>query len=152
MRKSSLPLSRPPFCAVRMEDHERIADAISGTKLESKSSDRSDVKVKKEGDGSSTTPTNAKSPSISPTERVKVEGDGDAKGETEMAPKLARRPSSKSTGRSAPLFDHFSDVTEEACTHFQLINDCLYGSKHMGSSEHDALDCDCSEEWRKLWL
>jgi hypothetical protein len=49
-----------------------------------------------------------------------------------------------------PLFDHLPDATEDACSTFQVINDCLYGSRNMGSSDHDALDCDCAEEWRKL--
>jgi histone-lysine N-methyltransferase SETD2 len=49
-----------------------------------------------------------------------------------------------------PLFDHLPDATADACKIFQVINDCLYGSRNMGSSDHDALDCDCAEEWRKL--
>lgn len=48
------------------------------------------------------------------------------------------------------LFDHLPDATEESCKGFQVINDCLYGSKHMGASQHDALDCDCAEDWRKF--
>jgi histone-lysine N-methyltransferase SETD2 len=52
--------------------------------------------------------------------------------------------------RSPPsLFDHLPDATEDACSTFQVINDCLYGSRNMGSSDHDALDCDCAEDWRK---
>ncbi|KAM0285338.1 hypothetical protein ACHAQH_001527 [Verticillium albo-atrum] len=38
-------------------------------------------------------------------------------------------------------------MTEGACETFQRIPDCLYGSKHMGSTDNDALDCDCREEW-----
>ena len=66
-------------------------------------------------------------------------------------PKLPRKDSQKAAGqgRSPRLFDHLPDATQEAYGHFQVINDCLYGSRHMGSSEHDALDCDCAEEWRK---
>lgn len=55
-----------------------------------------------------------------------------------------------------PLFDQLPDATEDSTRAFQVISDCLYGAKHMGSSEHDALDCDCAEEWREfmahLWL
>jgi hypothetical protein len=65
------------------------------------------------------------------------------------APKLLRKASQKIIARPAPLFDHLPDVTSEAIEAFQIIEDCMYGSKGMGSSEHDALDCDCSEEWSR---
>lgn len=64
-------------------------------------------------------------------------------------PKLSRKASQKVISRPAPLFDDLSDSTKEATSVFQVIKDCIYGSKYMGSSEHDALGCDCSEEWRK---
>ncbi|RDW78418.1 histone-lysine N-methyltransferase-1 [Coleophoma crateriformis] len=64
------------------------------------------------------------------------------------APKLLRKSSQKIISRPARLFDHVEDSTEEATSGFQPIRDCIYGSKYMGYSEHDALDCDCSEEWR----
>lgn len=64
-------------------------------------------------------------------------------------PKLSRKSSQKVITRAAPLFDDLPDATKEAVGVFQLIKDCIYGSKYMGYSEHDALDCDCSEEWRK---
>ncbi|KAH7360841.1 hypothetical protein BKA65DRAFT_391942 [Rhexocercosporidium sp. MPI-PUGE-AT-0058] len=63
------------------------------------------------------------------------------------APKLSRKSSQKVISRPPTLYDDMPDSTEEASTVFQLIKDCIYGSKHMGSSEHDALDCDCSEQW-----
>jgi histone-lysine N-methyltransferase SETD2 len=63
--------------------------------------------------------------------------------------KLSRKQSQKVT--SAPmLFDHLLDATADACKTFQVINDCLYGSKHMGASGSDPMDCDCTEEWRKF--
>jgi SET domain-containing protein len=65
-------------------------------------------------------------------------------------PKLSRKASQKIASRPPPLFDDLPDSTEEATSKFQVIRDCLYGSKYMGSSEHEALGCDCSEEWRKL--
>ncbi|KAL3424754.1 SET domain-containing protein [Phlyctema vagabunda] len=63
------------------------------------------------------------------------------------APKLLRKSSHKVIAGPAPLFNDTEDSTEEAVSVFQVIRDCIYGSKHMGYSEHDALDCDCSEEW-----
>ncbi|KAE8449170.1 histone methyltransferase set2 [Mollisiaceae sp. DMI_Dod_QoI] len=64
------------------------------------------------------------------------------------APKLQRKSSQKIRARTPPLFDDSPDATEEALSVFQVIKDCIYGSKYMGSSEHDPLDCDCSEEWK----
>ncbi|KAI1005801.1 Histone-lysine N-methyltransferase, H3 lysine-36 specific [Podosphaera aphanis] len=47
------------------------------------------------------------------------------------------------------LFNDLPDVLEEATSVFQVIEECIYGSKYMGSSgDHDALDCDCSEQWK----
>jgi hypothetical protein len=63
------------------------------------------------------------------------------------APKLSRKSSQKIVSRPPTLFKEVPDVTDEATTIFQVIKDCIYGSKYMGYSEHDALDCDCSEEW-----
>jgi hypothetical protein len=65
-------------------------------------------------------------------------------------PKLSRKSSQKAMSRTPPLFDHLPNSTSEAITTFQVIRDCIYGSKYMGSSEHDALGCDCSEEWSKF--
>jgi histone-lysine N-methyltransferase SETD2 len=64
-------------------------------------------------------------------------------------PKLSRKSSQRVMSRPPQLFDHLPDSTPEAITTFQVIRDCIYGSKYMGSSEHDALGCDCSEEWSK---
>jgi len=63
--------------------------------------------------------------------------------------KLSRKSTQKVIARPPPLFQDSPDVTEESLGVFQIIKECIYGSKYMGSSEHDALDCDCSEEWRK---
>lgn len=134
-----------------MEDEERIPNAISVLKLEGDSTERPDVKVKHEQSSASTTPSDSKTTSRSPSmANGKTEGDGDSKQSLEPTPKLSRRQSAKTPNRSTRLYDHLPNVTEESCSHFQVISDCLYGSKHMGSSDHDALDCDCSEEWRKL--
>lgn len=61
----------------------------------------------------------------------------------------ARKSSQKPASRQAPLFTEHPDKTKEACDAFQVIPDCLYGSKHMGSTDNDAFDCDCREEWGK---
>jgi len=65
--------------------------------------------------------------------------------------KLSRKASQKlAASREPVLFDHLPDMTAESCNFFQLIPDCLYGSKHLGSTDNDALDCECREEWRTL--
>lgn len=73
--------------------------------------------------------------------------------EAKFVPDKIAKPSRKSTQKkpSPPiqLFNDFPDVMNEAVSVFQVIKECIYGSKYMGSSgDHDALDCDCSEEWR----
>lgn len=67
---------------------------------------------------------------------------------TNSRPKLSRKASQKPVKRETVLFSDLPDVREEACNTFQVIPDCLYGSKHMGSTDHDALDCDCRSEWQ----
>jgi len=67
-------------------------------------------------------------------------------------PKLSRKSSTKVAVRPPRLFDDVEDSTEEAITVFQVIKECIYGAKFMGNSEHDILDCDCSEHWSEyLW-
>ena len=84
-----------------------------------------------------------------------VESDGDKifKGEVSegMSPekpaKLSRASSRKIVARPPPLFDHLPDDTSAAKATFEVIPGCLYGSKYMGSSDQEALGCECSEEW-----
>jgi histone-lysine N-methyltransferase SETD2 len=80
-------------------------------------------------------------------EEETIGGDITVTVEPGKGPKLLRKSSQKVVSRPAPLFSDLEDVTGEAIEVFQVIKDCIYGSKYMGSSEHDALDCDCSEEW-----
>ncbi|CAG8981770.1 hypothetical protein HYALB_00004712 [Hymenoscyphus albidus] len=64
------------------------------------------------------------------------------------APKLSRKSLQKVIARPPPLFSDLDDVKEEAVQVFQVIKECIYGSKGMGASQHDSLDCDCSEDWQ----
>ena len=137
-----------------MEDEERISDAVEDKTAEGLTRPNG-AKFKKEQGSSSSTPNGSKDRSRSSTmspDEVKPGSDSASTPDpsyTSNAPKLSRKVSQKPVKRAPPTFDHLPDVTMESCTHFQMINDCLYGSKHMGSSEHETLDCDCSEEWRK---
>ncbi|KAI1330374.1 hypothetical protein F5Y16DRAFT_15897 [Xylariaceae sp. FL0255] len=106
--------------------------------------------IKKEADSTLSSPNDSKhsqSHSSTPTDR-KARSDSASTPDGPQRPKLSRKPSSKIPVRAAPLFDHLPDVTDESCAHFQLITDCLYGSKSLGATDHDALDCDCNEQWQ----
>lgn len=78
-----------------------------------------------------------------------IGGDITVTVEPGKAPKLSRKSSQKVIPRPPPLFNDLPDSTEEAASVFQVIKDCIYGAKHMGASDHDALDCDCPEEFSK---
>ena len=78
-----------------------------------------------------------------------VGGEITVKLEPGQPPKLARSASKKVIARSAPLFDHYEDKTEEATGVFQVITECAYSAKYLGSTEH-AMECDCAEEWGKI--
>ncbi|KAK1774517.1 hypothetical protein QBC45DRAFT_35216 [Copromyces sp. CBS 386.78] len=138
-----------------MEDGRHTPDSTKGSKSEEHPK-MNGSKLKRDGASNASnaaTPNgsqtgNSRPPSLSPDEH-KAASESTAT-PTENAPtqKPSRKASQKNLKREPVLFSHLPDVREEACTHFQVIHDCLYGSKNMGASEHDALDCDCAEEWR----
>ena len=97
-------------------------------------------------------PVKSQSPAPSPgSERAEREemvgGDITIELEPGKAPKLSRTASQKVLARPPPLFDHLPDDTSLATSTFQVIPDCIYGSKNMGSSDQEALGCECAEEW-----
>lgn len=63
-------------------------------------------------------------------------------------PQLSRKASRKSAPQEPKLCTDLPDVTQDACKAFQVIPDCLYGSKHLGSTDNDSFDCECREDWR----
>ncbi|KAK4165379.1 putative histone-lysine N-methyltransferase, H3 lysine-36 specific SET2 [Cladorrhinum sp. PSN259] len=132
-------------------------DRASGPTPTSKTEERpqlNGVRLKKEdtvdwASPSSGSKHNSRAPSMSPDDaNAKSAGDSASTPDYGPAPKSSRKPNQKMAKSPPPLFDHLPDVTAEACSIFQVINDCMYGSRGMGSSDHDALDCDCTEEWR----
>lgn len=134
-----------------MDAEDRKADASPAVKMEDGL--RENMSAFKTRRSASTSPNESKpsrSSSLSPG--AKADNESTSTPENDPAPKLSRKHSSKAVTRTPPLFSHLPDVTEESMAAFQVIPDCLYGAKHMGSSEHDALDCDCAEEWRKFPL
>ena len=133
-----------------MDEDDRAPGKTGGTEV-GDAHKPNGIRLKNEDKSSTTTPNdsnlNSRAPSLSP-DQAKSASDTASTPDNGSAPKLARKASKKNV-RSAPqLFDHLPDVKDEACSTFQVINDCLYGSRNMGATEHDALDCDCAEEWR----
>ncbi|KAI2615470.1 hypothetical protein GGR54DRAFT_290807 [Hypoxylon sp. NC1633] len=131
-----------------MEDEERGKDGVGSPAIDAVSTSQQPI-VKKESESTTSSPNASKesrSRSLSPEDQ-KPRSDT-ASTPDGHPPKLTRKAPHKNAIRHAQLFNHLPDVTAESCNHFQLISDCLYGSKSLGSTDHDALDCDCNEEWR----
>lgn len=124
-----------------------------------------DVKVESRSrDGSSQRTPMAKSASQSPVKHGKlsqspnedsekheevVGGEVTVKLEPGHPPKLARSTSRKIVAGPAQLFNEYPSRTDEATSTFQVLSSCIYSSKYIGSTEHEAMDCDCTEEWGK---
>jgi histone-lysine N-methyltransferase SETD2 len=68
------------------------------------------------------------------------------KEEPGRAAKLTRISSHKTLARPAPSFLGEPNKYEEATANFDVILDCIYSNKHIGSTE-PALECDCDDDW-----
>lgn len=132
-----------------MEEEDHLMDGLEGLKVDTSLGPASATTIKKEGDSMASTPNDSKgsrSESLSPDDR-KTRSDSASTPDGVQPPKLSRKTLQKP--RPTALLTDLPDVTTESCEHFQVIPDCLYGSKSLGSTDHDSLDCDCSEEWRR---
>ena len=78
-----------------------------------------------------------------------VGGEVTLKLEPGHPPKLARSSSHRVISKPAPLFRDQRSKTEESKHTFQVLEQCSYTSKYIGSTEHGSMDCDCAEEWGK---
>ncbi|KAI1457749.1 hypothetical protein F4805DRAFT_163965 [Annulohypoxylon moriforme] len=131
-----------------MEDEDHLKDGLEGLAVDTTPASQRTT-VKKESESTASSPNASKesrSRSISPDDQ-KARSDS-ASTPDGHPPKITRKAPPKTAPRSVQLFDDLPDVTTDSFLHFQVIPDCLYGSKSLGSTDHDALDCDCSEEWR----
>ncbi|KAF4977355.1 hypothetical protein FZEAL_6127 [Fusarium zealandicum] len=145
--------SRPGLCTpvphVLMEDDEHTINKMGEIKLEE---DANGARVKHEGSTPVAITNGSQQGSRSPTashDGVKSRSESADTPSSSKPPRLSRKASQKLAATREPmLFDNLPDVTTESCDFFQLIPDCLYGSKHLGSTDNDALDCECREEWR----
>jgi hypothetical protein len=99
----------------------------------------------------SSTQSPAKSPSGSQTPVEKLElvgGDIMVKLEPGKAPKLARTSSQKVVSRPPILYNDEPDMYDEATSTFEVIQECNYATRWLGSTEQ-AMECDCREQWGK---
>lgn len=132
-----------------MEDDEYTTSKMGEIKLEEGANG---ARVKQEGSASMSTTNDSHDGSRSPTashDGVKSRSESADTPSSTKPPRLSRKASQKLAATREPvLFDHLPDVTTESYNFFQVIPDCLYGSKHLGSTDNDSLDCECREEWR----
>lgn len=88
------------------------------------------------------------SPGVKSEQEETIGGEVTLKLEPGKPPKLARSTSHKVEKRPPPLFFDYKDKTAEARASFNTLEECTYGNKYLGTTEH-ALECDCTEEWGK---
>lgn len=132
-----------------MEDDEYATSKMEGIKLEDGAANGGhadnrniSVAVKSEArDDDGQSPARSQDEAKSRSESVGTP--------TSQKPPRLSRKTSQQPQRQPFLYGDLPDVTEESCTSFQVIPDCLYGSKHLGATDVDTLDCDCNQEWRK---
>ncbi|KAF2168053.1 hypothetical protein M409DRAFT_21499 [Zasmidium cellare ATCC 36951] len=148
--------------------HERLESEVRDMKLKEEDSDvdmdtvapaDSEDEASASASGAAT-PSGIKRQSRSPTKRQRfmdspatkseeeetIGGEVTLKLEPGKPPKLARSTSHKVEKRPAPLFFDYEDKTPEARKTFDILEQCTYANKYLGTTEH-ALECDCAEEW-----
>ncbi|KAF2232112.1 hypothetical protein EV356DRAFT_534948 [Viridothelium virens] len=90
--------------------------------------------------------SSAQSPHLKSDSEETIGGEITVKVEPGQVPKLARKSSQKVMQRPAQLFLDHEDRTEEARTTFDILDECTYANKYIGTTDH-ALECECQEEW-----
>lgn len=81
-------------------------------------------------------------------EEALVGGDVELVEEPGEPPKLSRTMSKKIPSRPPPLFSDWPDATSEAQRSYDVLQNCTYGNKYLGTTDH-AMECECNEEWGK---
>ncbi|KAI6778826.1 Histone-lysine N-methyltransferase [Emericellopsis cladophorae] len=131
-----------------MEEEDRTASKMSGIKLEDGAVDGARL------DGETMAILPKKEPKDVKSERSPPPLSMDVKSRSQSVetpttlqkPKLSRK-ASQQPPRPPVLYTDLADATDESCETFQVIPDCLYGSKHLGSTDNDTFDCDCNQAW-----
>ena len=80
-----------------------------------------------------------------------VGGEVTVSQEPGQPPKLSRTSTQKIKARAPPLFLDSEDRTRESQSRFDMISECSYTNRYIGSTEHGSMDCDCVEEWGKTF-
>lgn len=93
----------------------------------------------------------ANSPAVKLDGQETIGGDVTLKLEPGKPPKLSRSVSHRVEKRPPQLYHDYEDKTPEATSSFELLKECTYANKYLGTTEH-ALECDCIEEWGKQIL
>lgn len=117
------------------------AASASGTPRAHKRQSRSPMKRQMDAD----------SPTVKSDHEETIGGDVVLKLEPGKPPKLARSTSHKVEKRPPQLFWEYDDKTREASATFDVLPECTYANKYLGTTE-SALECDCAEEWGKSFL
>jgi hypothetical protein len=134
---------------LKEEDRDADMDTLPAAELKSERSASHDVEAG--------TPMSIKRSSHSPVESKEpqsadIKSDNEdlvtLKQEPGKPPKLSRTTSRKVERRPPPMFNDYKDSTSEATSTFQVITECSYANKNLGSTD-PALECDCAEEWGK---
>lgn len=132
-----------------MEDEENTTSRMEKVKLEDAVENGAHLESAARGSTSTPKLRNSETPSPSSMDGTKSQSESVGTPSSTTRPaRLSRKSSQKPPAREVPLYSHLPSVTEESCTTFQVIPDCLYGSRNLGSTDNDSLDCDCREEWR----
>lgn len=132
-----------------MEDDENTTTRMEKVKLEDAADSGAHLESAARASTSTPKPRSSEAPSPASLDGTKSQSDSVGTPNSTAKPaRSSRKSSQKPTAREVPLYTHLPDVTDESCQTFQVIPDCLYGSKHLGSTDNDSLDCDCREEWR----
>jgi len=138
---------------LKEEDRDADMDTLPAAELKSERSASHDEEagtpmgIKQ----SSHSPVDAKEPQsvdVKSDNEDLVGGEVTLKQEPGKPPKLSRTTSRKVERRPPPMFNDYKDSTSEATSTFQVITECSYANKNLGSTD-PALECDCAEEWGK---
>jgi hypothetical protein len=142
---------------MHLKEEDRDADMGTGSEAILKQEERSTPQSAAEGtsmsiEQSSRSPNELQESTQSATPKSEHEdlvgGDVTLKQEPGKPPKLARTTARKVERRPPPLFNDYKDSTAEATSSFQVITECSYANKGLGTTD-PALECDCAEEWGK---
>ena len=127
---------------VRMEDVKEEASSSNNQSPSHRTGSSTSQSPIKDVDDASNTPL-----SESHKQEEVVGGEVTVKQEPGQPPKLSRSTSRKILSKPPQLYNNYADKTREAEGTFQVIPECSYTSKYIGSTEQDSMDCDCAEEW-----